>query len=74
MKSISPALKAACCVTGSLIVRMITRSKYGRPGSKYLSKRSMTRWVPFTHSTNLKGPQPTIASGLPAFRSSTEYF
>ena len=34
----------------------------------------MTRWVPFTHSTSLKGPQPTTASGLPALRSSGVYF
>ena len=74
MKSTSPALKAAISVTGSLIMRIITRSRYGRPGSKYLSKRSMTRWLPFTHSMSLKGPQPTTASGLPAFRSSSVYF
>jgi hypothetical protein len=34
----------------------------------------MTRWDPFTHSISRKGPQPTTASGLPAFRSSSEYF
>ena len=66
MKSISPALNAASCVTGSLITRIVTRLRYGSPGSKYLSKRSMTRWLPFTHSTSLKGPQPTTASGFPA--------
>ena len=43
MKSISPALNAAISVRGSLITRMTTRSRYGRPGSKYLSKRSITR-------------------------------
>src|SRR2546425_3084781 len=32
--------------------------------SKYLSKRSRTRWLPFTHSTSLNGPQPGTASGL----------
>ena len=74
MKSISPALKAAICVTGSLIVRITTRSSEGSPGSKYLSKRSMTRCAPFAHSTSLKGPQPTSASGFPARRSSGEYF
>ena len=74
MKSISPALKAAISVTGSLMTRIMMRSRWGRPGSKYLSKRSITRWLPFTHSTSLKGPQPTTASGLPCFRSSTVYF
>ena len=74
MKSISPALNAAICVTGSLITRITTRSRYGNPGTKYLSKRSMTRWLPFTHSTSLKGPHPTTASGFPALRSSGENF
>jgi hypothetical protein len=74
MKSISPALNAAISVTGSLIVRIMMRSRIGRPGLKYLSKRSMARWLPFTHSTSLKGPQPGIASGLPFLRSSRLYF
>jgi hypothetical protein len=74
MKSISPALNAAISVTGSLITRMMTLSTYGWPGSKYFSKRSISRWLPFTHSTNRKGPQPTMAPGLPCLRSSTVYF
>ena len=32
----------------------------------HLSKRCMTRWLPFTHSTRRNGPQPTTASGFPA--------
>src|SRR5256885_4879316 len=44
MKSISPALNAAISVTASLIPRIITRSTYGCPGTKYLSKRSIARW------------------------------
>ena len=74
MKSISPALKAAISVTGSLITRMMTRSRIGCPGTKYLSKRSITRCPPFTHSTSLNGPHPTTAPGLPCFLSSRVNF
>ena len=57
MKSISPALKAAISVTGSLITRIIDAVEVAAgPGTKYLSKRSITRWLPFTHSTSLNGP------------------
>src|SRR4030081_1424883 len=61
MKSTSPALNAAISVTGSLMTLIITLSRYGAPGTKYLSKRSIRRWLPFTHSTYLNGPQPMIA-------------
>ena len=45
------------------------RSRYGRPGRKYLSQRSSVMWSSFTHSTNRYGPVP-IGNSFGSFSAS----